>query len=93
MEDIIYYSELFDYYGELLSDKERNYFKDYYFENLSLQEIADNYQISRNAVSKSLKSAKEKMNDYENKLKLIHKKDKIRKLVSLDIFDKIEKYL
>ena len=32
---------LYDYYGELLTDKQRLYFEDYYFNDLSLQEIAD----------------------------------------------------
>ena len=35
MEDIVYYNELYDLYGELLTDKQRKYFEDYYFYNLS----------------------------------------------------------
>ncbi len=93
MEDILYYSSLFDYYGGLLSLKERTYFKDYYFENLSLQEIADNNDISREAVRKSLKSSKEKMIYYESVLNLLKKKDKIKNLISEDEYKKIEKYI
>ena len=55
MEEIIYYSALFDYYQNLLTDVQRKYFEDYYFNNLSLQEIADSYDVSRNAISKTLK--------------------------------------
>ena len=47
---------LYDYYGELLSDDNKRYFEDYYFDNLSLAEISENYQISRNAVHKHIKS-------------------------------------
>ncbi len=93
MKDLIYYSALFDYYGELLSDKEKDYFKDYYFENLSLQEIADINKISRNAVSKVIKNAKEKMEHYENILKLLNKKEKIKKYLDELSFKKIEKYI
>ena len=93
MEDFIYYSSLFDYYGELLSNKEKEYFKEYFFENLSLQEIADNHKISRNAVSKTLKTAKEKMIYYEKKLKLLFKKEKIKNILDNNLFIKIEKYL
>ena len=93
MNDLIYYSALFDYYGELLSEKERDYFKDYYFENLTLQEIAENNEVSRNAVSKALKSAKEKMEYFEKKLHLLSRKEKIKKSLDEDTFSKIEKYL
>ena len=44
-EEII---ELYDIYGLLLTDKQRMYFEEYYFMDLSLQEIADNYEISKN---------------------------------------------
>lgn len=72
---------LFDYYGELLTDKQQAFFKDYYFDNLTLQEIADNYGISRNAVHKTLNTISKKLNFYEDKLKLYVKAEKIRELV------------
>ena len=73
---------LFDYYGDLLSDSQKNYFESYYFDNLSLSEIGENYNVSRNAVSKDLKLATEKLNNYEEKLKIISRDDKLRKLAS-----------
>lgn len=73
---------LFDYYGELLTDKQQAFFRDYYFDNLTLQEIADNYGISRNAVHKTLSTISKKLNFYEDKLKLYAKAEKIRELVS-----------
>ena len=36
MEDYVYYNELYDLYGNLLTDKQRKYFEDYYFNNMSL---------------------------------------------------------
>lgn len=68
---------LYDYYKELLSDSQKEYFEDYYFNNLSLGEIADNLNVSRNAVHKQIKLAEEKLNFYEEKLKLIEKHNKI----------------
>ena len=93
MEDIIYYSNLFDYYEQLLTKKEQEYFRDYYFNNLSLQEIADNYEVSRNAISKTLKEAKEKLDYYENNLNLFKNKEKIKSIVSNEVLKKIEKYI
>ena len=72
---------LFDYYEELLTDSQKNYFIDYYFNNLSLAEIAENEGVSRNAVSKDLKLTKEKLISYEEKLKLYDKDKKIRKVI------------
>ena len=66
---------LYDYYGDLLSDDNRRYFEDYYFDNLSLAEIAQNDNVSRNNVHKHLKSCEKKLLFYEEKLGL-YKKDK-----------------
>lgn len=73
---------LFDYYGELLTDKQQSFFRDYYFDNLTLQEIADNYDISRNAVHKTLSVIIDKLEYYEQKLKLYEKSIKIKELIS-----------
>ena len=78
----IYYVELFDYYGELFTDKQKEYFKDYYFNNLTLQEIADNNNVSRNAVHKNIKEIKEKLDYYEEKLKLNSNRKKIEKIMN-----------
>ena len=45
-----YYINLFDFYGDLLTEKQRQYFKDYYFDDASLAEIATVYGVSRNAI-------------------------------------------
>ncbi len=64
---------LYDYYGVLFSEKQRKYFEDYYFNNLSLGEISDNINISRNAIHKVIKNVEDKLLFYENKLKLYDK--------------------
>ena len=89
MDDVIYYNELYDLYGKLLTDKQREYFEDYYFNNLSFSELAENYNVSRNAVFKQLKITKEKLLEFDNALKLYEKKKKI-----IDIIDCIQdKYI
>lgn len=77
---------LYDYYGELLSEDNRKYFEDYYFDNLSLGEIAKNNSISRNAIHKHIKNAIEKLEFYEEKLKLYEKDKKLNAVID-DIKD------
>ena len=69
-EEII---ELYDIYGLLLTDKQRMYFEEYYFMDLSLQEIADNYEISKNGVFDQIKRTIHTLELYEEKL-MIRKK-------------------
>ena len=77
----IYYVNLFDYYGDLFTDKQKEYFIDYYFNNLTLQEIAENNDVSRNAVHKNIKDITKKLEHYESKLNLYENKNKIKKLI------------
>ena len=70
---------LYDYYGQLLTDSQREYFEDYYFNNFSLGEIAEKLDISRNAVHNQLKTAIDKLKLYEKELQIIGKKEEIYK--------------
>ena len=81
MEEFVYYNELFDCYGELLTDKQREYFIDYYQNNFSLSEMASNYDVSRNAIHKQLKKIVEILENYECKLSIISKNNKIMDLI------------
>lgn len=74
MKDFVYISALFDCYEELLTDVERDNFKAYYCENYSMQEIAEEKNVSRSAVHKNIKNVIEKLNNYESKLH-IHEKN------------------
>lgn len=76
MKDIILYNELYLCYEDLLTEKEKETFLDYYSEDLSLSEIADNNNISKAAVSKTVNHVIDKLLDYESKLHL-NEKNKI----------------
>jgi len=96
LEEHDYYIKLYDYYGTLLTLKQQKYFEDYYFYNLSLSEISENYNLSRNAIHKSIKETKELLEYYEDKLKLIDKSKKIQELIKnldLDIQEKIKEWI
>ena len=79
--------------SDLFTKTKQDYFIDYYFNNLTQEEIAENYKVSKNAVSKTLKEVKEKLDYYEEKLKLYHNKEKIKTLLSSSEFTKIEEYI
>ena len=81
MEEVIYYNNLYDLYGDLLTDKQKQYFEDYYFNNLSFSEMAENYKVSRNAVFKQIHIVTDKLEEYEKKLKLLEKKEKLLKVI------------
>ena len=67
MHDVIYFNELYDIYGKLLTEKQREYFEDYYFNNLSFSEMAENYNVSRNAIFKQIHIVTDKLKKYKNK--------------------------
>ena len=96
MDKVIYLTNLFDYYGELLTNKQQAYFKDYYFDNLTLSEIAENENISRNAVHKQIKDAENKLKHYENIIKQYQNSLKIKEIIkdlNREIKNKIEELL
>ena len=72
---------LYDYYMDLFNDKQRKYFEEYYFDNLSLSEISENDDVSRNAVHKSVKGVVNKLYEYEDKLRLYEKEEKLKKII------------
>ncbi len=80
--------ELYDIYNSLLTDKQREYFEDYYYSDLSISEIAEEYEISRNGVHDQLKRVVNTLYKYESLLKLKEKMDKIN---NLKIDDSIKK--
>lgn len=81
MDERIYLSNLYDYYGVLLTERQKEYFEDYYFNNLTLAEIAENNNVSRNAIHKQLKEVEEKLSIYEKKLQLYNKGKRIKELI------------
>lgn len=90
------YNVLYDYYGDLLTEKEKLYFEDFYFNDLSYKEIAENYSVSRSAIYNILKESLKKLDYYEDKLRLFEKSKKINKLIKpldKDIQNKIKELI
>ena len=81
IDRLLYLNNLYDLYGNLLTNKQQIYFEEYYFNNLSYGEISEKYNISRNASFKQLKLIEKKLEEYEKKLKLYYKKQKINVII------------
>lgn len=89
MEKFVYLNNLYDCYRELLTDKQKMYFEDYYFNNLSLSEVAENYKVSRNAVHNQLKIIEDKLKEFDDELHLLNRKKRIIKLLEGKVEDKL----
>lgn len=73
LEKIKKISILYDFYGELLPEKQRDIFCLYYEDNYSLAEIGEDYGITRQGVHEAIKRSEEKLQEYEKKLGLVEK--------------------
>ncbi|WP_027090897.1 YlxM family DNA-binding protein [Cohnella thermotolerans] len=69
---------LFDFYGSLLTEKQQMFLKCYYHDDYSLSEIADDFDISRQAVYEHLKRSEQILEDYEKKLGLAARHERLR---------------
>ncbi len=85
-----HYIDLFDLYNELLTDKQRNYFISYYFDDLSLSEMSEIYEVSRNACHDMLKKTCQSLDKYEEKLKMNEKFNELKKALSLEDINSIK---
>lgn len=77
---------LFDFYHQLLTEKQQNYMKMYYLEDLTLSEISELFTVSRQAVYDNIKRTEAMLESYEDKLHLYDKFSQRSK-----IFSEIEK--
>ncbi len=77
MDNREYIIALYEIYKELLNEKEKNYFEYYYFEDYSMQEIADLYKVSKAYASKYLNKINDKIINYEKILKINDRNSKI----------------
>lgn len=59
---------LIDFYGEMLTEKQRSFLEYYYFDDLSLSEIAENEGITRQGVRDAIKRAETQLQDMESRL-------------------------
>ena len=82
MEKIVEQGLLYDFYGELLTKHQRQIYEGIVYDNLSLGEIAQEEGISRQAVHDIVKRCDKSLQDYEEKLQLVAKFERIKDKVS-----------
>ena len=86
MEKKVEVSMLCDLYGKLLTEKQFEFINDYYNNDLGLSEIAENNNITRQAVRDIIKKGERKLFEYEEKLlfmkKTISQEQKIQAILS-----------
>ncbi|MFF0825778.1 putative DNA-binding protein [Brevibacillus sp. NPDC003359] len=67
---------LFDFYAPLLKGKQQEYLELYYLDDLSLGEIAEMHEVSRQAVYDHIKRAEKQLFEYDQKLQLAERHEK-----------------
>ncbi len=81
MEKIVRQSLLYDFYGELLTEHQKNIYSDFVNNDLSYSEIAKNNNISRQGVFDLIKRCDKILEEYEEKLQLVSKFTNAKKQV------------
>ncbi|MBD5445430.1 MAG: DNA-binding protein [Lachnospiraceae bacterium] len=81
MDKIVEQGLLYDFYGELLTEHQKHIYEGIVYENLSLSEIAAEQGISRQGVHDIVKRCDKALMEYENKLKLIARFNKIKESI------------
>lgn len=73
LEERVYLSMLYDFYGALLKENNRRIFEAYIQEDYSISEIAGEMEISRQAVHDAVKRITKQLKGYEEKLGLLER--------------------
>ncbi len=82
LDKIVELSLLYDFYGALLKDHQREIYEDYILNDYSLSEIAAEQNISRQGVHDIIKRCSKQLMEYEEKLNLIDKFNKTKDMVN-----------
>lgn len=73
LNEIVRLSYLYDFYGPLLKERHRQMFEEYVLDDLSLSEIAEQHDITRQGVHDVVKRCSKKLEDYEASLQLFRR--------------------
>ena len=88
MEEDIKFGMLYDIYGKLLTKKQQEIVEEYFLYNLSLREIAENKNISYQAVRDSITKSKLLLEEYENAIGMKNLQMNVNKVKDMCLGDK-----
>lgn len=83
LEKKIRMGELFDFYGQLLTERQQEFIDLYYYQDLSLGEIAERYAVSRQAVYDNLHRSEKILEEYEAKLQLLTRTGLVKEKIAV----------
>lgn len=81
LEKTLRMNYLYDFYQSLLTSKQSKYMELYYLDDWSLGEIAEQYEVSRQAVYDNIRRTESMLEEYEEKLSLFSKFEERQKLL------------
>ena len=90
MKKIVHYNKLFDAYKNILKEDEIKIFSEYYEEDLSMQEIAENYCISKSAIGKKINNIETRLDSLEQSLNIVKNNEILESLLEEDNIEKIK---
>ena len=95
MEKLVEQGLLYDFYGELLTEHQREIYEDAVYQDMSLSEIAEEHGISRQGVHDLIKRCDKTLQGYEDKLHLLQKfvsvKETVKEIKSITTQDEVRK--
>lgn len=94
MDELLEFTRLFDLYKGLLTEHQQKVFRDYYFENLTIEEIALNSAVSKNAIAKTIRQVKQALKQYEEQMHFLKYIEKLKNEFKNeeDVLKRINKY-
>lgn len=81
VEEAVYIGLLYQVYGKLLTPRQQTLVQSYYYDDLSLGEIGENLQISRQAVSGQIRKAVDRMREMEKDLHILADQEKLSQAI------------
>lgn len=90
MEKFFYYNNLYLIYKDLLKENNSEIFDLYYGENMTMQEVADLKGVSKSRIGIIIKNVEQKLDNYENILKLNERNTKLKELLEVEDIKKIK---
>ena len=90
-EELVVLAELYDRYGELFKEDQREIFEYYVYENLSLGELSEKYSMTRQGIYDKINRIRRKLREYEDKLHLIEREKHLVEIISEAKMDPVER--